>query len=123
MLKKIVQNKKTAVIGIVLLIIAITAGVLVSYCSQEHHNIAGNQKKEASLEKETDNVGADTKKETENQNTGFEIVEDESKTQTESVDAPTSWEATEGMPVETQPDGMPVETQPDDGEIEYGSIF
>ncbi len=114
MLKKIVQNKKTAVIGIGLLLIVITAGVLVSYRSQEYHNIAGNQKKEASLEKETDNVDADTKKETENQHTSFEIVEDESKTQTESVDAPTSWEATEGMPVETQPD---------DGEIEYGSIF
>ena len=135
MLNKIFRNKQIVVIALVLLsIIGITVGVLVSGDSQEHNKPNVDTKKEESLEKETDKADDGTKKETGNQNknskdTGFEIVEDDSKTQTESVDAPTSWNDTDedGTTNNTgdtnKGENIPIETHPNDGEIEYGSIF
>ena len=129
MLNKILQNRIIAgTVAVLLLIIAVIVFVLMRDDSQEQTR--------SDLDIQIENAT-----EEESLKTPFEIVEDDSKTQTESVDAPISWDEnyensindktdTTGQTDSSLPStdkdketNIPIENAPDDGDVEYGSIF
>lgn len=154
MLNKILQNKIIAgTVAVLLLIIAVIVFVLIRDDSQEQTRSDLDVQIENDTEEDktsNDKKGDVVIKEEESLKTPFEIVEDDSKTQTESVDAPISWdenyensmadktditdktdtssttEKTDSSSPSTDKDkdtNMPIEKTPDDEDVEYGSIF
>ena len=154
MLNKILQNKIIAgTVAVLLLIIAVIVFVFMRDDSQEQTRSDLDVQIENATEEDmtsNDKQGDVVIKEEESLKTPFEIVEDDSKTQTESVDAPILWdenyensmadktditdkndtssitEKTDSSSPSTDKDketSMPIEKSPDDEDVEYGSIF
>lgn len=154
MLNKILQNRIIAgTVAVLLLIIAVIVFVLMRDDSQEQTRFDMDVQIENATEedKTSNNKKEDVViKEEESLKTPFEIVEDDSKTQTESVDAPVSWDENYENSMNDKTDttdktdtpnttdeidsnspstdkdketNMPIEESPDDEDVEYGSIF